>query len=144
MFWNSVLMVNFHEERSLRTCSIRIVSGSPDILNHAIVARSQIVGRANFRGKIAVSPDSAKEMNSAEVYAAAVHELGHMLGLKHNPSSRSIMYFLNGFGCEYLELEDILELSEHHELRSGTISEIPIQEVPKMVIVSRSETVGGL
>ena len=57
-FWNSVLLVNFHEERSLNACSIRIVSGSPEILNNAILARSQLIGRVNFRGKIAVSPRS--------------------------------------------------------------------------------------
>jgi Matrixin len=143
-FWNSVLVVNFHEERSLSACSIRIVSGSPEILNHAIVARSQIVGWANFRGKIAVSPGSAEEMNSAEIYAAAVHELGHMLGLTHNASRESIMYFLNVDGTEHLDCEDILELSAHHELRPATDSEIPIQAVQqKMVVVSRSEPVGG-
>lgn len=138
-------MVNFHEETSLNACSIRIVSGSPDVLNHAIVARSQVIGRVNFRGKIVVSPGSAKEMSSAAIYAAAVHELGHMLGLKHNASSRSIMYFLNVDGDECLDREDILELSAHHELRPATISEIPIQAVqPKMATVSRSEPSGDL
>jgi hypothetical protein len=144
-FWNSVLLVNFHEERSLNACSIRIVSGSPEILNNAILARSQLIGRVNFRGKIAVSPRSAKEMNSAAIYATAVHELGHMLGLKHNPNSRSIMYFLDVDGDQCLDREDILELSAHHELRPATISEIPIQAVqPKTATVSRSEPSGGL
>lgn len=132
-FWNSVLVVNFHEERSLNGCSIRIVNGSTDILHHVILARSQFIDWLNFRGKIAVNPGPAKEMNSAALYAAAVHELGHMLGLKHNRSSRSIMYFLNVDGSEYLDREDILELRALHELRSTTISEIPIEAVqPRM------------
>jgi hypothetical protein len=144
-FWNSVLLVNFHEERSLNACSIRIVSGSPEILNNAILARSQLIGRMNFRGKIAVSPGSAKEMNSVSIYAAAVHELGHILGLKHNASSRSIMYFLNVDGAECLDREDILELSAYHELRPATISEVRIQAAqPNMTTVSRSEPSGGL
>jgi hypothetical protein len=144
-FWNSVLVVNFHEERSLDTCGIRIVNGGRDILNHGILARSQLIGRGNFRGKIAVSPGSAKEMNSAAIYAAAVHELGHMLGLKHNPSSRSIMYFFSVDGDEYLDRGDILELSAYHELRPATISEIPIQAVQlKMATAARSEPAGGL
>jgi hypothetical protein len=68
-------------------------------------------------------------MNSAEIYAAAVHEFGHMLGLKHNASSHSIMYFLDVDGTEVLDGEDILELSKRHELRPA-ISEkcfLPIQ-----------------
>ena len=142
-FWNSVLMVNFHEERGLDACSIRIINGSPGILNHVTLARSQLTGWVHFRGKIAVNPRSAKELNGAAIYAIAVHELGHMLGLKHNPSGRSIMYFLNADGSEYLDQQDILELSAHHELRPTTISEIPIQAVqPKTARVSRSDREG--
>jgi len=121
-FWNSVLVVNFHEEGGLSACSIRIVNGSPHILNHGIVARSQIIGWANFRGKIAVNPGSARVMNSAALYATAVHEFGHILGLTHKPSSRSIMYFLNVDGTEWLEREDILELSAQHELRPANVA----------------------
>ena len=106
-FWNTVLAANFHEETNLNSCAVRIVNGGPDILNNAIVARSQLIERNNFRGKIAVSPGAAKAMSSAEIYGSAVHELGHMLGLKHNVSSQSIMYFLNVNGTEILDRKDI-------------------------------------
>jgi hypothetical protein len=144
-FWNSVLVADFHEEKSLNACSIRIIGGSPDILSHAIVARSQLAGSPNFLGKIAVRMDSAKEMDSTARYAVAVHELGHILGLKHNPSSRSIMYFLNVDSTERLDREDIVELSALHELRPTTIAEIPVQTVqPELAVVPGSEPGGGL
>jgi Matrixin len=121
-FWNTVLAVNFHEETNLGACSVRIINGGPDILNHAIVARAQITEWANFQGKIAVNPGSAKEISSAEIYAAAVHELGHMLGLKHNASIHSVMYFLDVDGTESLDSKDVLDLSMHHKLRPAIIS----------------------
>jgi hypothetical protein len=130
-FWNTVLTANFHEEADLGACSVRIINGGPDILNHAIVARAQITEWANFQGKIAVNPGSAKEMSGAEIYAAAVHELGHMLGLKHNANIHSVMYFLDIDGTESLDSKDVLDLSTHHKLRTPIISVgfLPIQTV---------------
>ncbi len=121
-FWNSVLVANFHEETRVNACAIRIIDGGPDILNNGIVSRSQLTGWDNFRGKIAVSPRAEKELSSAEIYGIAVHELGHMLGLKHNASSRSVMYFLNVNGTEALDSKDILDLSSHHRLRAAAAS----------------------
>jgi Matrixin len=120
-FWNEVLAVNFHEETNLDSCAVRIIDAPPEILNNAMVARSQLAERDNFRGEIAVRPGAAKVMSSAEMYGVAVHELGHMLGLKHNASSQSIMYFLNVNGSEVLDRHDILDLSSHHELRVAPV-----------------------
>src|SRR5271165_969246 len=102
-FWNTVLDANFHEEANLNACTIRIVNGGPDVLMKAVAARSQFTEWDNFRGKIAVSSAAVKEMDSVEMYAVAVHELGHMLGLKHNASSRSIMFYFNVSGTEVLD-----------------------------------------
>jgi hypothetical protein len=98
-------------------------------LKSAVAARSQITDWASFQGKIAVSQVEAKRMDSAEIYAAVVHELGHLLGLKHNESSRSVMYFLNVNGTAVLDREDILELSRRHELRPEVLGKgfLPIQ-----------------
>src|SRR5579871_3928458 len=41
-FWNTVLAVNLFEDADLNTCAVRIVEGGPDILDHAIAARSHI------------------------------------------------------------------------------------------------------
>ncbi len=118
-FWNTVLAANFHEETNLNACAVRIVNAGPDILGKAIVARSQLTEWDNFRAKIAVSPGAAQAMSSAEVYGTAVHEFGHMLGLKHNASSQSVMYYLNVNGTEGLDMNDILDLSTRHKLRAA-------------------------
>jgi Matrixin len=120
-FWNNVLAANFHEETDLDSCAVRIVNAGPDILNAATAARSQFTERDNFRGKIAVSLGAVKAMNNAEIYGTAVHELGHLLGLKHNASSQSVMYFLNVNGTEVLDRHDIADLSTHHRLRAAQV-----------------------
>jgi hypothetical protein len=129
-FWNTVLAANLHEQTDLDSCAVRIVNEGSDILNHGNVARSQLTSWDNFRGMIAVSPGAAKAMSSAEMYGTAVHELGHMLGLKHNASSRSVMYFLNVNGSEVLDREDILALSTCHKLRMAAVPTfLPIRAV---------------
>jgi len=115
--WNTVLAANFHEETDLNACAIRIVDAAPGLLSNSIVARSQLTEWDEFRGKIAVSPQAPSTMSSGELYGTAVHEIGHMLGLKHNASSQSIMYFFNVNGTEVLDGTDILDLSARHQLR---------------------------
>jgi hypothetical protein len=130
-FWNTVLDAYFYEETNLNACVVRIINGGPDIMNHAMVARSQITELANFLGKIAVSPGAATETSSAEMYGAAVHELGHMLGLKHNTNIHSVMYFLDLDGNESLDSKDVSDLRAHHQLRPAAVSAglLPIQPV---------------
>ena len=120
-FWNAVLAANFHEETNLNACAVRVVNGGSDILSKAMVARSQLTEWDNFRGKIAVNPGTARALSSGEMYGTAVHEFGHLLGLKHNASSRSVMYFLNVNGSEVLDREDILDLSARHKLRAAVV-----------------------
>jgi hypothetical protein len=121
-FWNTVLAANFHEETDLDACAIRIVNAGPGLLSNAIVARSQLTEWDDFRGKIAVRPEASGTMTSGEIYGTAVHELGHMLGLKHNASSQSVMYFFNVNGTEILDKADILDLSVRHRLRVALAS----------------------
>jgi hypothetical protein len=121
-FWSTVLAADLHEEKDLNACSIRIIDGGPDILDHAVAARSQLTDWAGFSGKIAVSQVAAKEMNSIEIYATAVHEIGHILGLKHNVNIHSVMYFLDVDSTVVLDRKDILNLSRRHELRPAILA----------------------
>jgi hypothetical protein len=137
-FWNTVLTVNFYEDTSLDSCAVRIIEAGPDILNHASVARSQLTEWDTFRGKIAVSPAAAKEMSSGEMYGTAVHELGHMLGLKHNQSTQSVMYFLNVNGTEVLDKSDMLDLSACHKLRMAVLpTSLPITAVLTVLPIAK-------
>ena len=126
-------------KKPIGTLALRVIDSGPDTVNNGIIARSQLIGRDNFRGKIAVSPEEAEAMTCAEIYAAAVHELGHMLGLKHNASSRSIMYFLNVNGTEVLDRKDILDLSSRHRLRATVAS----AGFPMIQIVGIAEPIAG-
>lgn len=139
-FWNTVLAANLHEETDLSTCSLRIIDGTPDILGHAVAARSQITDWANFKGKIAVSQVVAEDMNSDEIYAAAVHEIGHVLGLKHSANNHSVMFFLDVDGTDVLDGKDILDLSRRHKLRPAILAKgfVPIR-ASSAVIASKPE-----
>jgi predicted Zn-dependent protease len=57
------------------------------------------------------------------MYLTAVHEIGHMLGLKHNPSARSVMYYLDLDGSEVLDTRDLAALASHHKLRLSSLAE---------------------
>ena len=61
-------------------------------------------------------------MSSAEMYGAAVHELGHVLGIKHNANTHSVMYFLDLDGTEGLDSKDVSDLRAHHQVRPAVIS----------------------
>ena len=121
-FWSTVLAANFHEEPNLNACAVRIVNGGPDILNRGTVARSQLTELGFFRGMIVVSPAAAGTLSRDEMYATAVHEFGHLLGLQHNPSSHSVMYFLNVSGTEVLDRTDISDLRTRHKVRAAAVS----------------------
>jgi Matrixin len=116
-FWNMVLAAHFYEEPNLDFCTIRIIYGGPDILNRAFVARSQVTDWVGFFGKIAVRKLAAQELSRGEIYGIAVHEIGHILGLKHSTSIHSVMFFLNVDGTEALDAKDILDLSRRHKVR---------------------------
>ncbi len=115
-FWSQVLDMKWHEDKT-SSCSIQLVDGTPEILKRTIVARSQFTDWDNFQGWIAFNPTA--QLTRLELYLTAVHELGHMLGLKHNPNSHSVMYYLDLEGPEYLDASDLAALASRHKLRSG-------------------------
>lgn len=121
-FWNTVLDANFHEQTDLNACAVRIINGSDELLEGNIIARSQFPTRDKFRGMIAVWPNAASSLSFDEMYATAIHELGHILGLVHNPNPCSVMYHVDVDGTAVLDSKDTGELLKHHKLRPNILS----------------------
>jgi matrixin len=113
-FWSQVLAMDWYEDSS-SSCALQLVDGTPEILKNGIVARSQFTDWDNFQGLIAFNPKT--ELTDSEMYLTAVHEIGHMLGLKHNPSAQSVMYYLDLQGSGTLDQTDLAALAVHHKLR---------------------------
>jgi hypothetical protein len=119
-FWAQVVDMHWHEDDS-NSCAMQLVDGTPAILKISIVARSQFTEWDNFQGWIAFNPRAP--LTNSELYLTAVHEIGHMLGLKHNPSVHSVMYYLDLEGFEVLDHTDLAMLAGHHKLRVTSLSE---------------------
>jgi len=114
-FWAGILDMEWHSDDT-RTCAIHIFSGPAELFRSAELARAHVPDRPAFRGLIAVNPQV--DMNASELYLLAVHELGHLLGLRHNPNARSVMYFLCLEGPVLLDESDLAALALRHQLRT--------------------------
>ncbi len=113
-FWATVVDLSWYEDDS-SSCSLQLVDGHTTLFRNGTVARSQFTEWDNFQGWIAFDPTAP--LTRTEMFLTSVHEIGHILGLKHNPSPKSIMYFLDLEGPEMLETEDLVSLASHHKLR---------------------------
>lgn len=115
-FWAEILDIDWFIDNS-GNCSIQIVDGQRSLfLTPAQAARAQFPDRPQFQGWIAFNPKLV--LSSTEQYAIAVHELGHLLGLPHNPSTASVMYFLLLDGLVSLDGADLANVAARHRLRS--------------------------
>jgi len=113
-FWATVLDMEWREDNSTG-CAIEIVDGRPDLFTTGQVARAQLPDRPDFQGWIAVNPNIS--LSSNDLFFVAVHELGHVLGLRHNPSAWSVMYYLQFDGRLVLNEADLQQLAARHKLR---------------------------
>jgi|SRR5579875_1400654 len=125
-FWTRIVDMSWHADNT-SLCSIQLVDGNSAILKNEVVARSQFIDWGNFQGWIAFDPYAP--LTGEEMYLTAVHEIGHMLGLKHNPNPSSVMYYLDLRQYEVLDRVDLSALSSRHKLRVSSI-EKPIRVSP--------------
>ena len=122
-FWAGVLDLEWHED-STGNCSMEVSDGERQLFEPTpdnMVARSQFPDRQDFQGWIVFNP--ALTLTPAELYRISVHEIGHMLGLKHNPDTRSVMYNIDLECSEELDAADLASLSAHHKLRATPVTE---------------------
>lgn len=123
-FWAGVLDLQWHED-STETCSMELSDGQRELFEptpNNMVARSQFPDRRDFQGWIVFNP--AVKLTPAESYRISVHEIGHMLGLKHNPNTRSLMYDLDLECSEELDATDLASLRARHKLRVSATTEM--------------------
>jgi hypothetical protein len=122
-FWLQILDIDWHEVAS-EDCSIQLVDGTPDIFAFdggcsCTAARAQFPGEPDFQGWVAFNPRLAS--TPGEMFRDSVHEIGHLLGLRHNPDISSVMFF-SDFGQEAsLDTGDLKALAAKHKLRRGIL-----------------------
>jgi hypothetical protein len=127
-FWSAVLDLTFHEEPS-EDCAIAAVDATPEILaKEHDVARAQFTDWENFQGWIAFDPHISAYMSPQEIYATAVHELGHLFGLVHSANALSVMYYLDVDEYAILDAADLHALGARHAMRSKVASTTVLNE----------------
>ena len=127
-FWSAVLDLTFHEEPS-EDCAIAAVDATPEILaKEHDVARAQFTDWENFQGWIAFDPHISAYMSPQEIYATAVHELGHLFGLVHSTNALSVMYYLDVDEYAILDAADLRALGARHAIRSKVAGTMLLNE----------------
>lgn len=130
-FWATLLDVDFYEEPST-SCAIAIVDATDAVLpyNGAIVARAQLLGRLNFEGWIAVNPKASIYLSDEEAIATWIHEIGHLLGLKHNSSPASVMFWCDVDASSKLDSHDLHAISSLHAFGQVHTAAVPTEGLP--------------
>jgi hypothetical protein len=112
-FWTTVLDMHWHEENS-NACSLQLTDAQGGFPEISFAAQAQHPKSSDFQGSIQFN--TGLTLTETEMYYYSVHEIGHLLGLGHNPSHRSVMYFQDAPGPERLDSTDLIGLATSHKL----------------------------
>jgi hypothetical protein len=141
-FWAGVLDVDWHRVDS-DDCAIQVVDGNPALFNfcRCMSARSQLPDRPAFQGWIAFNP--RLKLTRREMFLDSVHEIGHLLGLPHNPSDTSVMFDFGTNKSTLLDGTDLRILFRRHDLRPQTAADAATMRAVR-VSIPRSGNQGWL
>ena len=115
-FWSRLLDAEFYDEQS-PSCAIAVVEGSKALLKETnVVARAQFPDRPKFHGWVAVDSKASAYLSDSEAVAIWIHEIGHLLGLRHNPSAASLMFYIV-YATNELDSADLRALASLHSFR---------------------------
>jgi hypothetical protein len=120
-FWAGLLDMEWHRDQTAE-CAMQVTYGAPETFATDDIAQADDPDSNTFRGEIAFNPTS--DLTPLEAYLVSIHEIGHLLGLDHNPSPTSVMHAVYLEGPEKLEAADIAALSARHRMRHPTNTEI--------------------
>ena len=77
------------------------------------------------QGWVAFNPGS--KLTEYEMFTISVHEIGHLLGLPHNPSGSSLMFSFALDDSVSLNAADLDALAGRHKLRAGIKQKVPVR-----------------
>ena len=130
-FWAKILDLQWHEE-STQNCSIELIDGERALFEpepENMAARSQFPDRRDFEGWIVFNP--AVPLDKMESYRISVHEIGHMLGLRHSANIKSLMYGFDLDDSESLDSADLAALAGRHKLRIASLARPVVLTKPR-------------
>jgi hypothetical protein len=115
-FWSGVLDLDWHEVNS-EACAVQLVDGSASLFNFCacLSAKAQLPDRPGFQGWIAFNP--RMKLTRQQMFVDSVHEIGHLLGLAHNPDDNSVMFYFGTDRTVSLDATDLDALAARHQLR---------------------------
>jgi hypothetical protein len=128
-FWSRIVDMTWHEEDT-DDCAMELGDGVRDLFATApdtLAARSQFPDRSGFHGWIAFNP--VVRLGKAELFRISVHEIGHVLGLRHSTHVRSLMYAFDLDCSDLLDAADLSALAAHHRLRLKSLKD-PVSLTP--------------
>jgi hypothetical protein len=88
----------------------------------------------NASGSIMVN--NAVNLDPWERYTTAIHEIGHLLGLRHNRNPRSVMFYLDVHQDAVLDRRDLRVLARLHKRYERKPNTSPFGRLNRTMIVA--------